>query len=643
MNFPSEKDFEENTETTFRQEKSYNGYGTSDLKSWLQKSIRRGKVDDAIWAAVELYTLPKQSIVTNLFNRLRIISMEDIGVANPEAVAYTAKILQSLENDKQKPQLPVNENGVKKIARLAAYLAQSKHLRLASDYKAVFMTPYIRDELKVLFSDIYTKKHDEAYSFESKDAKVLGKKMVTSLKKGQDVAFYYMAKILNLKTLPFKTNRSNKPAYYILDLIGKLTKELNVEFNPHVDILVKWLKGGIINSKVDYNLPLYYAMTIILKRDDLKEDEVLPLKKLNIKNFKVIKKGNLPKIPEYALDKHTLTGVRAKKTSLDFAQEGAFVENEDEDLLNERYREVYLKSKTIKPETTKPKKEKAKMAKKETKVKVVKPKKGKINVPLESDVIDFDIRVQATVADSRACTYFGTEKSTGRKIFVKGPYKDEDASNVSIKAYEIKNILDPKLPSIAIKKIKLKPDLFPDVPWGFRRHTDRNKGYWFIIADNIIPADHIPRKVHHTKVWGDVEVVDWAKIKYPKTPKVLELKGDALENYVIAMLFRYALGIPDEADRNFMLLKNGTIYSVDEEGLNSNTNFANALKLKKCDLIKKFIKGNRKKVDGKICEWFVAFVRNEKDIKKILGEDPAWISERLLKLKDKKTILDIFS
>jgi copper chaperone CopZ len=641
---PSDAVFEEKTNTTFRQEKTYNGYDTGELKSWLQKAIRRSRPDQAAWAAVELYTLPKQSVVTNLFNRLRIIAMEDIGVANPNAVKCVEEILSGLETVKGKPKLPVKAEGVLKIASLAAYLAQSKHLRLCSDYKAVFMTPEIRPQLSNLFPDIY-KDHTAAISFinKNKDPKILGKKMVEMLEKKNDCAFYLMASILDLETLPFKTMRSQNPAYYILDLIGKLAEKLEVEFSPEIEILAKWLKGGIINSKIDYNLPLYYAMLMILKRDEMVDPGFDCAKEVvEVKNF--LPKVKAMKVPEYALDKHTMAGLRAGKTAVDFANEGALVENEDESLLNPEFRELYLRSKTLKPGDNSNIAGKTKTLKAAAvgKTKVV--EKTKVaEIPLESEIIDFDIRVQATVADSRCDTYFGVERSTGRRIFVKGPYKNRESAMVPVTAYEIKKVLDPKLPSIKLEMRMMKPDLFPDLPWGFRRHSDREEGHWFLISDNILTVDPIPRRMHNTKVWGDVEVVNWSKIKEPSVPAPLKLKGAALDNYVINMIFRYALGIPDQADRNFMLMNDNTIYSVDEEGIGSDTNFKNALKEKKCEVIRKYIKSEAgwKKLSLRLKGWLESYKKNKTCIEILTGKS-SWLHTRLMILQDQEKTAAIF-
>lgn len=602
--FKLPKDIKEKTITKFRSEKSYNSYNTSDLKSWLQKSIRRVKPEEAIWTSVELYTLPEQRIVTNLFNRIRIIAMEDIGVANPLIVKKVYDTLEKLEIN-GKPKLPVTEEDIIKIGELVSYMARSKHLRMASDYKAVFMTPKIRNKLIDLFPEIY-KNHGKYINEKTKNVIFLGEKMVKLLIEKNDSAFYIMSSILDMGKLSFKTYRSNHPAYYILSLIGDLSKKLKVKFSPETDILVKWLKGGIINSKIDYNLPIYYAMLIILKRDELKEPET-KMEKIEIKNF--ISNRVILKIPDYALDKHTLTGLRKGKTAIDFAKEGAYVENES-DLLNKEYRKVYLETKNIKPDI---------------------PKLNNGIKNLESEIFDFDVRVQATVTDYRQDTYLATEKKTGRFVFVKGPYKTEEEVNIPIKLSEMKTVIAPNLPNIKLEKIKLIPDLFPNLPWGIRRHLDRNKEYWFLISESLIKKP-VPRKIHNTKKWGDVEVIDYSKIDEPKKPDILKLKENELYSYILNLLFRYALGIPDIADRNFMLMKDGRVFSTDEEGFNKNINIRNKIGAKKAEFILENIEKEWDKIEKDIDDWLKNSVKLELE----------WIVKKLKEMKNLKYIKTIF-
>src|SRR5262245_56452120 len=56
--------------------------------SALQKCIRRGMEREAMEFAIELATT-SQAFCTMMLNRLKVISQEDIGIANPQAVLFT--------------------------------------------------------------------------------------------------------------------------------------------------------------------------------------------------------------------------------------------------------------------------------------------------------------------------------------------------------------------------------------------------------------------------------------------------------------------------------------------------------------------------------------------------------------------------
>jgi replication-associated recombination protein RarA len=60
------------------------GHDARELISWVQKAIRRGLVDDALYAACEL---ERSGFGPWLWKRLRVITSEDVGPAWPEGPA----------------------------------------------------------------------------------------------------------------------------------------------------------------------------------------------------------------------------------------------------------------------------------------------------------------------------------------------------------------------------------------------------------------------------------------------------------------------------------------------------------------------------------------------------------------------------
>lgn len=76
-----------------------NGYSFGEVASALQKSIRRGDVDAALYWAVELY---ESNFDGYAWKRMRIIVSEDIGPANPLLPAVVAALYQTFLDLKKK-------------------------------------------------------------------------------------------------------------------------------------------------------------------------------------------------------------------------------------------------------------------------------------------------------------------------------------------------------------------------------------------------------------------------------------------------------------------------------------------------------------------------------------------------------------
>src|SRR6202167_4939041 len=73
---------------------SANGYGIDELRSVLQKSIRRGWVEDAALAAFELFP-PGAGRLWALGRRLEIIAAEDVGLGLVNAPAISEALNQA--------------------------------------------------------------------------------------------------------------------------------------------------------------------------------------------------------------------------------------------------------------------------------------------------------------------------------------------------------------------------------------------------------------------------------------------------------------------------------------------------------------------------------------------------------------------
>ena len=77
--------------------KTRNGFSGDEMISMLQKSIRRGIVDDALRAAYEMYITSPQ-FEEKLWRRLQIISIEDVGFGDPFAPVYV-RMMNEMRKD----------------------------------------------------------------------------------------------------------------------------------------------------------------------------------------------------------------------------------------------------------------------------------------------------------------------------------------------------------------------------------------------------------------------------------------------------------------------------------------------------------------------------------------------------------------
>jgi replication-associated recombination protein RarA len=126
------------------------GYRNDEVTSALQKAIRRGEEADALFWATELELAGYGEYV---WNRLRIISVEDVGVGEPEAVTQVAA-LYGFWTERVKKEKATKKNEGREIppeSRLYLILAVQV-LSRAQKHRAVdtaYMTYYEGDRAAI--------------------------------------------------------------------------------------------------------------------------------------------------------------------------------------------------------------------------------------------------------------------------------------------------------------------------------------------------------------------------------------------------------------------------------------------------------------------------------------------------------------
>lgn len=389
--------------------KTWNGYVDNHLKSAIQKLIRRSSpstirkalasLDKELWPLVyfvieldlfKTVTFPgrladayktvkkptrelNDAIRTNLENRLRVIALEDIGMANP---------LLPLAVDKAMPLAKVKVGGKKVNADNPKGLLQvvvsegaSPKCRLYSHLKTLFaLPPYYWESThdKAVKGE---KTHQKAERLRSlwftlvkeaqgvtmpPDLETLHTKSEEALKKafvegvvGKRIeAFAYLSAALYgvftaQGTEPYDSKGKGGPGGKTLkttlasNLLKSFTeaalKTIKHELNRDVLETVKVMKGWFKEmTHAEKPLYLYHVITMMIYRDHLKDEKEPDLFPLTDHQTSILYKANLePKplatgvplpIPSVAQDIHTSSKGKADKDIVDFAMSGSYVE-----------------------------------------------------------------------------------------------------------------------------------------------------------------------------------------------------------------------------------------------------------------------------------------------------------------------------
>lgn len=104
------------------------GYDMYELLSALQKDVRRGNEYQAVFWAVELESFNP----TALWNRLRVIASEDIGIANPTA-PLVIDVLEKEYYETKDPNKPEKDSYRLFLVNAVLFLARSPKSRIVDD------------------------------------------------------------------------------------------------------------------------------------------------------------------------------------------------------------------------------------------------------------------------------------------------------------------------------------------------------------------------------------------------------------------------------------------------------------------------------------------------------------------------------
>lgn len=338
---------------------SWNGISIDVLKSGIQKYIRRGNVEKALWCTFELDLFSEmyfrgsdketgiKALSTNLIHRLLIISIEDVGIGDPFLPLFVDKMVEAYKRDRWDQTLKDKRRGY--LANLVSHMCSSKKTRELSHIRAVYYQVYTFDkkpytidgdpsgELHTFSVSNLQEQYPEIYSRDTSSVTFQEEYM-----KGSDMCFrpFLMAfsdagesvSDQRKALMPFLT--------YVIDQCE------DPRLQEVMKVLLRWFKEY---SFKEYTL---FGMQIVLlglrhKCNTLsdKESKDLPEQWWREAYRKNVYNGPIS-IDSFVVDKHTREGRKSSTNNLSlFATEGALVLNEWEGT-NPHYKEIYTRMRT---------------------------------------------------------------------------------------------------------------------------------------------------------------------------------------------------------------------------------------------------------------------------------------------------------
>jgi ADP-ribosyl-[dinitrogen reductase] hydrolase len=533
----------------YRFSKTHSGYSFDIAKSALQKYIRRGEVNDAIFFAIECLLFYHigggQANYTNSVNRLRVISLEDIGLADPYLIVFVDKCICGYPISREKTLIKkkIKEDtfglwespGV--IPNLIAEMCSTLKYRFCSH------TKFLQYEQK---SDLKT--------------------LETILKSPNDKTWNNAAPIVfNL----FQSGEGSK----ILDLVEECSqgKSHEKEIKDIVFVCRKWI--SVMTVKETY-LACDHAVFSFLYRDSLiwKSNRRIRFahdqKSLEYfkKNFDREMNGD-PR--DYINDKHTSEG-RSEKTS-NFAVEGSLVAYEDETLV-------------------------ARVKGEELKNTYIRERLKEDNILKETKLFKFKIRAQLTCSKCRPDVYFADINNT-QGVVVKGPFIEFNDIYESYNLFRVMELFNLEgerrvnFPSYVTVKVAY-PDMFLikssrpevalryDIPFGERLKANVKTPAYFLVMEDLFGIKNYPSIMKSGTKWPETKVVDYTKVKLSDTngdsvrevgfPSEESMKNEKrCISFIHQLIFRCILQLGDFALRNF-IYRGNEVWNIDCDSVTKN-------------------------------------------------------------------------
>ena len=357
--------------------RSFSGYPLDELKSGLQKYLRRDEIGKMVWCMEELFlfgVLGKtdserktgNAILSNLINRLIVMMDEEMLFIEVERYLLMREYLEKFENGGRKE--------VKYLRLLCEILNEGKKCRRNS-YGRSYWCHRLQNE-------VVEEKSDKEY-FEN---------FVECFEAGKEEWAIWMFRILNGGKCDGKKRfRRSENIYMIWEYLFHLEK---VKKDENLKKVLEYkLKEFFKKDRKERFIFLYSCVDLCMYFDgnwkDIRGEYDLSLKVLDeVYRYDEmdLEKREKIELDDYVVDVHTSAGKKLGKGKEDFKEVGCLVVNENEEFLREEWKDFYVNftGKSKMDGRKKEKKEKEKKSREEKKElkekkKLVKKKKENVN------------------------------------------------------------------------------------------------------------------------------------------------------------------------------------------------------------------------------------------------------------------------
>ena len=513
--------------------KTLNGYPFDLMKSAIQKYTRRGDVSKLWYSGADMelmrYHPKSQAQMTNFFNRLKIIYLEDIGLGCIRLIELVDKVLK--DNTVKDARYLNNQ-----LPFLLKSMALCTHTRAYSAIRASMRT-------KLPTPQKGTKKFELGNNKDivcedprgNLSLETVVESFIWSLENKDRNVWYWGEKIMEIGKLNEYYYRNSRPGFLIFAILYKFDF---ISDRKTIDICFNWYKD--MHMREQFLCPLHATCVYVFSEEAVWEkpnpyptsyDDYYNAYNPNLLNHRII-------INDYVYDKHTRLGKQMKRGYADFKVEGALVAF-DIDIFpseSEYYREYDLAA----------------------------------SCSSETKEFKLKSRAQVNTSGSKPDTYFASNKNQ-EPVVVKGPYRSWKDATMPFKIQSVMKLFEGvNTYDVTIKT--LFPDMFETIPLGARTSVDKNTPYYFVVMEDVMGLEKYPIKTYDGsgKLWQGYKITDYEKIFSENTHlgfATPSLLNDAARfSLLIQIAFRLAFQIGDIAIRNFVRYGD-QVYNIDTEGI----------------------------------------------------------------------------